>query len=63
MSECDRQINKAMTYHPYGLSLGDSVRDNLAVTAKFLKDIGKIEHIPAWNEAIDPRYLQKLKDL
>ena len=54
-------ISKAMAYHHYGLSLDDSVQDSLAVTAKFLKDIGKIEHVPAWNEAIDPFYLQKLK--
>jgi len=54
-------ISKALTYHHYGLSLDDSVRDSLAVTAKFLNDIGKIDHIPVWNEAIDPFYLQKLK--
>lgn len=54
-------ISKAMTYHHYGLSLGDSVRDSLMVTADFLLDIGKIDSIPAWDEVIDPLYLQQLK--
>jgi aliphatic sulfonates family ABC transporter substrate-binding protein len=55
-------INKAMSYHHYGLSLDTSVQDSLMVTADFLLDIGKINHIPAWNEVIDPFYLQKLKE-
>lgn len=54
-------IHKAMGYHHYGLSLDDTVQDSLAVTAKFLKDIGKIEHVPAWDEVIVPLYLQELK--
>lgn len=56
-------IHRAMSYHHYGLSLDDSVRDSLTVTARFLKNIGKIEDIPTWQEAIDPRYLQELKGL
>lgn len=56
-------IRKAMAYHHYGLSLDDNVQGSLAITAEFLWDIGKIERVPAWGEAIDPRYLQKLKGL
>ncbi len=50
-------IGRAMAYHHYGLSLDDSVQDSLAVTARFLKDTGRINRLPAWDEVIDRRYL------
>lgn len=56
-------IRKAMAHHHYGLSLDDSVKSSLDVTAKFLQDIGQIDRIPNWTEVVDPRYLLKLKDL
>jgi aliphatic sulfonates family ABC transporter substrate-binding protein len=50
-------IRSAMAYHHYGLNLDDSVQDSLAVTARFLKDIGRIDRMPAWDVVIDRRYL------
>ena len=54
-------IRKAMTYHHYGISLGESEQDSLTVTANFLQGIGKIDHIPIWNEVIDPSYIHEMK--